>query len=281
MKLSNLMIDDIILNALKEDMPYGDISTDSIFDGSEISKGNFIAKEECIIAGTKVLKRVFEIVDERINIDIKLEDGSKAKNKDIIASIDGPTSGILKGERIALNLFQRMCGIATKTNTLVKALDNDSIRLVDTRKTTPGLRVIEKYAVTVGGGYNHRYSLSDAVMLKDNHINAMGSILEAVKKARKNIPHTTSIEVETENLEQVKEAIKAEADIIMLDNMDPSTIKKAIDIINKKAIIEVSGNIDINTINDKAIRGVNIISSGALTHSVKATDISLKFSTEK
>jgi len=277
MILSNLMIDHIILNAFKEDMPYGDISTDSLFSGKEISSGKLIAKENGILAGSQVFKRVFELLESDIEIEFNFNDGDSIKNKDIIATIKGKSVNILKGERIALNLLQRMCGIATKTKTLVDALDNDKIRLVDTRKTTPNLRVIEKYAVTVGGGYNHRFSLSDAVMLKDNHIKAAGGIIEAVEKVRKKIPHTMTIEVEVENLQQVKKALEAKADIIMLDNMNSTLIEKAIAIINKQALVEISGNITLDNIKQKAIKGVDIVSSGAITHSIKAFDISLKF----
>jgi len=277
MKLSNLMIDNIILSAFKEDMPYGDISTDSLFNGSEISYGKLIAKETGILAGTKVFKRVFELLESNIEIHFNFKDGDVIKNKDIIATIKGKSVSILKGERIALNLLQRMCGIATKTKELVDALNNEQIRLVDTRKTTPNLRVLEKYAVTVGGGYNHRFSLSDAVMLKDNHIKAVGGIIEAVTKVRKQIPHTMTIEVEVESISQVKKALEAKVDIIMLDNMDTVQMKKAIEIINKQALVEISGNITIDNIKQKAIKGVNIVSSGAITHSIKAFDISLKF----
>jgi len=277
MILSNLMIDPIILNAFKEDMPYGDISTDSLFNGSEISSGKLIAKENGILAGSQVFKRVFELLESDIKIEFNFNDGDSIKNRDIIATIKGKSVSILKGERIALNLLQRMCGIATKTKTLVDALDDDKIRLVDTRKTTPNLRVLEKYAVTVGGGYNHRFSLSDAVMLKDNHIKAAGGIIEAVEKVRKKIPHTMTIEVEVESLQQVKKALEAKADIIMLDNMDNVKIEKAIAIINKQALVEISGNITLDNIKQKAIKGVDIVSSGAITHSIKAFDISLKF----
>ncbi len=277
MKLSNLQIDPIILQALKEDMPFGDVSTDSLFSGNEQSKGKLIAKQDGVLAGLNVFKRVFELLDEKVEFNVYFKDGDSIKNSDVILTISGATASILKGERIALNLLQRMCGIATKTNTLVKAINNENIRLVDTRKTIPNLRIFEKYAVTMGGGHNHRFSLSDAVMLKDNHIKAVGSLKEAVAKARQNIPHTMTIEVETENLEQVSEAIKAKADIIMLDNMDVETMKKAIKLINKKAVIEISGNIDIDSISKKALPGVDIISSGAITHSIKAMDISLKF----
>ncbi len=277
MKLSNLAIDTIILNALNEDMPYGDISTDSLFSKIEQSKGKLIAKQDGVLAGLTVFQRVFLLIDDTITFKLYFSDGDFVKNSDVILTISGATASILKGERVALNLLQRMCGIATKTNKLVRAINNENIRLVDTRKTTPNLRILEKYAVTMGGGYNHRFSLSDAVMLKDNHIKAVGSIKKAVKIVREKISHTMTIEVEAENLDQVKEAIESKADIIMLDNMDIETMKKAIVLINKKALIEISGNIDIDSVSKKALPGVDIISSGAITHSIEAMDISLKF----
>lgn len=277
MKLSNLMIDEIIMNAFKEDMPFGDISTDNLFTGTEISKGILIAKQEGVLAGLNVFKRVFILLDKKIEITFNFKDGDRVKNKDVIGMIKGKTKSILKAERIALNLLQRMCGIATQTRELVDIINNENIRLVDTRKTTPNLRVLEKYAVTQGGGYNHRFSLSDAVMLKDNHIKAANGIKNAVAIVRNKVSHTTTIEVETENLLQVKEAVNAKADIIMLDNMDRETMIKAIKIIDKAAIVEISGNIDSNSILNRLVDGVNIVSSGAITHSVKALDISLKF----
>lgn len=277
MKLSNLMIDDIIINALKEDMPFGDVSTDNLFNGDEQSEGRLIAKQEGVLAGLEVFKRVFELIDNMVVVDLYFNDGDKVKNKDVIGMIKGSTKSILKGERTALNILQRMCGIATKTNMLVEAINNNKIRLADTRKTTPNLRVLEKYAVTMGGGSNHRFSLSDAVMLKDNHIKAAGGISKAVNTVRNRIPHTMTIEVEVETLEQVKEAVEAKADIIMLDNMDKKTMKEAITIINKKALVEISGNIDLNNISERVFEGIDIISSGGITHSVPAMDISLKF----
>ncbi|MCK5811878.1 MAG: carboxylating nicotinate-nucleotide diphosphorylase [Clostridiales bacterium] len=277
MKLSNLAIDTIILNALQEDMPYGDISTDSLFSKIEQSEGKLIAKQDGVLAGLMVFQRVFLLIDDMVKFKFNFSDGDYVKKSDVILNISGATASILKGERVALNLLQRMCGIATKTNRLVKAINNKNIRLVDTRKTTPNLRILEKYAVTMGGGYNHRFSLSDAVMLKDNHIKAVGSIKKAVKIVREKIPHTMTIEVEAENLKQVKEAILAKADIIMLDNMDVETMEKAIALINKKALVEISGNIDIYSISKKTLPGVDIISSGAITHSIEAMDISLKF----
>lgn len=277
MKTLNLKIDEIIKNALKEDMPFGDVSTDSIFTGKEKSSAVFIAKEDCIVAGLFVAERVFKILDPEIIFKAKIKEGEKIKKGEVMAEISGSTASLLKAERTALNFFQHMCAIATATNKMVQALEGTGATIVDTRKTTPGLRILEKYAVTAGGGKNHRYSLSDAVMLKDNHIHAAGGIKKAVSKARKAIPHTMKIEVETENLDQVREALDAGADIIMLDNMDSHTMSRAVEMIEKKAIIELSGNVTADNIKNKVVPGIDIVSSGSITHSTKATDISMKF----
>lgn len=270
-------IDEIIMTAFKEDLNYGDITTDSLITNQCNVKGNLIAKEDGILAGIEVFSRVFNILDEQININIHKKDGDILYKGDIIAEIEGDARGILKGERTALNLLQRMSGIATMTNKLVKATSGTNARIVDTRKTIPGMRPIEKYAVRLGGGYNHRYNLSDAVLIKDNHIRSVGSITEAILRARNNIPHTMKIEVEVESMEQVKEALAAKADIIMLDNMSCETMSEAVKLIDKKAITEASGNISEETVRDVAQTGVDVISCGAITHSVKALDISLKF----
>ena len=277
MKLTNLMIDGIIKDALKEDMPYGDVSTDSLFDGGEESSAILIAKEDGVAAGICVAARVFELVDCQTKFKARVNDGEKVRGGDIMAEISGKTASLLKAERVALNFLQRMCGIASKTRKMVDLAKGSGTVVADTRKTTPNLRVLEKYSVCAGGGSNHRFSLSDAVMLKDNHIKAAGSIKKAVEKVRKNIPHTMRIEVETENLEQVSEAVLAGADIIMLDNMDRETIVQAVGIINKKALVEVSGNITEENVKDKLVPGVDILSSGGLTHSVKSMDISMRF----
>jgi nicotinate-nucleotide pyrophosphorylase (carboxylating) len=276
--VNNLLIERIIENALIEDMPFGDITTDSIFTGDEVSEAVFIAKEDGVIAGLFVAEMVFKKIDGEICFEKISAEGEKVKAGTIIAKVSGKSASLLKGERVALNLLQRMCGIATKTRVLAEKLEFSGAVIADTRKTTPGLRILEKYAVRTGGGTNHRFSLSDAVMIKDNHIKAAGGIKPAVEKVRKGIPHTTTIEVETGNLAEVAEAVEAGADIIMLDNMDRETITKAVAIIGKKASVEVSGNITENNILEKAVEGIDIISSGALTHSVKSMDISMKFS---
>lgn len=271
-----LVIDEQIRRWLQEDMPYGDITTDSLIGTEAVSSGEFIAKASGIVAGIDVVKRVFSILDTRIVLDFCKKDGDSVDRGEIISRIQGNTRNILKGERLALNLFQHMSGIATQTSRYATLIRGTKARIVDTRKTMPGLRMLEKYAVCVGGGYNHRYGLSDAVMIKDNHIKACGGIREAILLAKNKIPHTMKIEVEVETLEQMEEALKYGADIVMLDNMDISTMKQAVAINNGRAHIEASGNIDLESVRAVAQTGVDIISSGALTHSVIALDISLK-----
>lgn len=275
--LNAFEIDKIILAGLKEDMPFGDITTDNLIDEASQSEAVLIAKDTGVIAGIDIAKRVFEILDKNVVFVKKIVDGERVKSGDIIAEIKGNTRALLKGERTALNLLQHLSGIATKTMNLCDKIKGTKSKVVDTRKTTLGLRALEKYAVRVGGGNNHRFSLSDGVMIKDNHIKAAGGIKEAVKKIREKIPHTIKIEVETETLEQVKEALEAGADIIMLDNMGGDKIKKAVKIVSGKAVIEVSGNVDSDSISAIAEAGVDIISVGSLTHSVSAFDISMKF----
>lgn len=276
----NILVDDIIKNAIKEDITNVDLSTEAIFEKNTQATVDLIAKEEGIIAGLDVYKRVFEIIADSYKVDISFEDfkkdGDKLKNKDTIMKVKSSVEVLLSSERVALNLLQRMSGIASYANKMVKALDDSNIKIVDTRKTTPGLRILEKYAVRVGGAFNHRYNLSDTIMLKDNHIKAAGSVKNAIKKARNYAPFTTKIEVETENLDMVGDAIKAGADIIMLDNMDMETTQKAIEIIGKKATIEASGNITLSNI--KRYKGVevDVISSGAITHSAGILDLSMK-----
>ncbi len=242
--LDRFYIDNIVITALKEDMPLGDITTDNLIDESSISRARFIAKEEGIIAGLDVCERVFEILDENIEFIKKVKDGSNVKYGDVIAEVEGNTRAMLKAERTALNFLQRLSGIATKTNEFCRMVEGLPVKIVDTRKTTPGLRMLEKYAVRVGGGTNHRFSLSDGVLIKDNHIKAAGGIRNAIEKVRNNIPHTIKIEVETETLEQVKEAVEAGADIIMLDNMSIETMREAVKLINHRALVEASGNMD-------------------------------------
>ncbi|GMQ61835.1 carboxylating nicotinate-nucleotide diphosphorylase [Vallitalea maricola] len=270
-------IDEIIIKALEEDMNYGDITTDTLISDNQKSNAILIAKDNGIIAGCEVFSRVFYLMDKEVVIDFHRKDGNLVEKKEIIAHISGPTKSILKCERTALNIIQKLSGIATMTNNFVNNTNNMPVRIVDTRKTTPGLRALEKYAVRVGGGYNHRFNLSDAVMIKDNHIKAVGSIKKAVETAKAKIPHTMKVEIEVENLDGLKEALNAEADIIMLDNMTINMMKEAASIAKGKAVLEASGNVDLDRVKEIAETGVNIISVGALTHSVKALDISIKF----
>ena len=277
MTLDKKQIDKIVLNALEEDMPYGDVTTDNLILENDVTEAKFIAKAEGVIAGMPVAARVFELIDSRISIEIFKNDGDKVVKGDIIAILRGPTAGILKGERTALNLMQRLSGIATRTNVFAELVKDYKVSVVDTRKTTPGLRYLEKYAVRCGGGRNHRYSLSDAVMLKDNHIAAGGGIIPAVEKVRANIPHTVKIEVEVEDMEMVREAVEARADIIMLDNMNEAAMAEAVKYIDGRALVEASGDVTEERICAIAETGVDIISIGRITHSVKALDISLRF----
>lgn len=276
--MNNILLDKIINQALEEDLAWGDITTEGTVPSTKKSSANLVAKQDGIICGLDVFERVMKIVDNRTSVIKNFNDGDSIKKGDIIAQIKGFSKSILLAERVALNLLQHMSGIATQTANIVSKLINTNVKIADTRKTTPNLRVLEKYAVRVGGGTNHRFNLADGVLIKDNHINAAGSITNAVNSAKAYIPHTVKIEVETENLEQVQEALDCGADIIMLDNMDIATMRKAVNLINKRAITEASGNMGEKDLIEVASTGVDIISIGALTHSVKAMDISLKFS---
>lgn len=275
--MKKYVIDQIIKTALIEDMPYGDITTENVIGTTFSSEGIFIAKQDGVIAGVEVARRVFYLIDPSINFEVLITDGSKVNNGDTIAKISGNTRNILMGERVALNFMQRMSGIAALTNKFVEEVKDYSCRIVDTRKTTPTLRVLEKEAVRLGGGKNHRFNLSDAVMLKDNHIAAVGSIKESIKRVRKSVPHTTKIEIEVETLDQLVEALKYDADIIMLDNMKIEDMRKAVLINNGQAILEASGNMSLDRVKDVAKTGIDVISVGALTHSYTSLDISLNF----
>ena len=260
-----LIVDEIIKNALKEDIPSEDITTIPIVTEDSLCSVNLISKEDGILAGAEVFARVFYLLGE-VDVSFNKEDGDILKKGEIIAIIKGKTKNVLLGERVALNLLQRMCGIATLTNNFSKKLIGTNAKLADTRKTTPNLRILEKYSVKIGGGINHRCNLSDGILIKDNHIDAAGSITSFVRK----------IEVETENLDMVKEALECNADIIMLDNMSIDEMKEAVELIGNKAIIEASGNVNMETIRSIAETGVDLISVGALTHSYKSFDISMK-----
>lgn len=274
-ELKPILIDKYILAALSEDMTSGDITTDSILK-DEKAEVNLIAKDKGILAGLDVFKRVFEILDEDVTFEFYFSDGDEVNNKDLIGKISGRAKAILEGERTALNFLQRMSGIATYTKKMVDALDSEHVKILDTRKTTPNMRIFEKYAVTLGGGYNHRYNLSDGIMLKDNHIDAGGGIREAVEKVKSLNPFVKKIEVEVENFDQVREALEAKADIIMLDNMEIEEIREACKIINKRAIIECSGNVSLENINSYKDLDIDYISSGAITYSAGVLDLSMK-----
>lgn len=276
MMLNQFYVDDLIKSALKEDINYIDITTDNLIPQEQEGEAKFLAKAEGVLCGIDVAIRVFTLIQPDFQYEVFIKDGEYVKKGDIIATVKGKTRTILKGERTALNLLQHMSGIATMTNKIVKIVEGTNASIADTRKTLPGLRPIQKYAVTVGGGKNHRYNLSDAAMLKDNHVDAGGGITGAVKKLRTKLGHMAKVELEVRNLDELREALSVDVDVIMLDNMDNETMKKAVEITNGKALLEASGGITEETIRGVAETGVDIISIGALTHSVKAFDISLK-----
>ncbi len=278
MELMQFYVDDIIKRALLEDINYIDVTTDYLVDDDRKSKAVFLAKDSGVLAGIDVAMRVFKLLDENINYTVYIHDGQKVKKGDIIAEMTGKTKSLLKGERTALNLVQHMSGIATATNKCVELVKGTKASVADTRKTLPGLRALQKYSVVTGGGKNHRYNLSDCAMLKDNHIDAYGSLTNAVNALREKVGHTIKIEVETRNLDELREALAVKADIIMLDNMSCETMSQAVKINNGQALLEASGNVTENNIGEIAKTGVDIISLGALTHSVKAFDISMKIS---
>jgi len=275
--INGLSVNEIISRALIEDIGTGDITTVSTVSKEQVITGKFIAKEAGIICGLEIVKSVFEMIDKNVTLSFYVKDGIPVEFGDVIAEIKGPAISILTGERVALNFIQRLSGIATKTSSLVEMVQGTKSKITDTRKTTPGLRILEKYAVKVGGGSNHRFNLSDGVLLKDNHIVAAGGITKAIVAARKNIPHTLKIEIEVENLEQISEALNAGADIIMLDNMELQMLKKAVQMIDGRALVEASGNMGDKDILSVAETGVDFISVGALTHTIRSLDISLKF----
>jgi nicotinate-nucleotide pyrophosphorylase (carboxylating) len=265
----------IIEFALAEDIHTGDITTDTVVPRGRSARARLIAKEPLLVAGLEVARQVFAAVDPAIRFTSLAAEGERLSVGSLMAEVEGDAASLLKGERVALNFLQRLCGVATLTDRYVAAVQGTGAKIVDTRKTTPGLRVLEKYAVRVGGGTNHRTGLYDGVLIKENHIAAAGGITAAVRSARQGIPHTIRIEVETETLDQVREALDAAADIIMLDNMDTSTMAEAVAIIGGRALVEASGGVRLETVRAIAETGVDIISVGALTHSAPAMDISM------
>jgi nicotinate-nucleotide pyrophosphorylase (carboxylating) len=273
----NHHIEQIIHLALAEDLGTGDITTISVIPPGASTTGKFIAKEQGVICGLQVARRVFQYLDAEVELNALCKDGDWVNPGDIIAVVSGSAAAILSGERVALNFLQHLSGVATKTYHFTQSVASTSLKIVDTRKTNPGMRVLEKYAVRLGGGFNHRMNLSDGILIKDNHIRAAGGINLAVAAARRNAPQTLRIEVEVENLAQVKQALDAGADILMLDNMDLQMMAEAVKLVNGRALTEASGNMDQKDLMEVAATGVDMVSIGALTHTVKALDISLRF----
>jgi len=273
--LSNFYVKDHVKAALQEDIGFGDITTENLATEKDYLKGELNTRSEGILCGCEVFKIVYETLSPDIRIKFYFKDGDKIQKGDKIADIEGPAKYLLMGERVALNYIQRMSGIATETGKYQDAIGSYPAKIVDTRKTTPNFRAFEKYSVKIGGGALHRFNLSDCAMIKDNHIRLAGSITEAVRKLRDNISHAHKIEVECDTIEQVKEAVTTGADIIMLDNMDIETMKKACQIIDHKAIVEASGNVNLNTVNAIASTGVDIISSSAIVAKAPTLDLAL------
>ena len=273
---TTLQVDQLILEALCEDISSEDVTTNAVMREAVDGEVDLICKQDGVIAGLDVFKRVFELLDDKVRVEFYCKDGDEVKNKQLMGKVYGDIRVLLSGERVALNYLQRMSGIATYTHSVADLLKGSKTKLLDTRKTTPNMRIFEKYAVRVGGGYNHRYNLSDGVLLKDNHIGAAGSVTKAVEMAKEYAPFVRKIEIEVENLDMVKEAVEAGADIIMLDNMSTEEMQEAIKIIDGRAETECSGNVTKENIGRLTALGVDYISSGALTHSAPIIDISLK-----
>ena len=276
MMLNQFYLDELIKKAISEDINYIDVSTDYLIPENQRNDAYFVAKADGVLCGLDAAMRTFELLDETFSYTAYKKDGDKVAKGDIIVEFSGKTASLLKGERTALNLIQHMSGIATMTNKAVELCKETKVAVTDTRKTLPGLRALQKYAVVCGGGKNHRYNLSDGAMLKDNHIDAGGGIMKAVAALRGKLGHMVKIEVETRNADEVKEAVEAGADIIMLDNMTNEQMAECVEYIGGRAKTEASGSITLDNIADVAKTGVDIISLGALTHSVKAFDISMK-----
>lgn len=273
---TKLNVDNLLMMALREDISSEDVTTNAIMREYKLGEADLICKQDGVIAGLDVFKRVFELLDENTKVELFFKDGDDVKKGDLLAKVTGDIRVILSGERTALNYLQRMSGIASYTRTVSDLLKGSKTKLLDTRKTTPNMRIFEKYAVKVGGGYNHRYNLSDGILIKDNHIGAAGSVANAVKLAKEYAPFVRKIEVEVENLDMLKEALEAGADIIMLDNMSHEDMKTAVEMVAGKAQTECSGNITKENIAKIVDIGVDYVSSGALTHSAPILDVSLK-----
>lgn len=280
MDVEPMVIDRIVESALLEDVGFGDLTTEAIVDRGSRAIGSFRCKKSGIISGLPIAQRVFEMIDDTVAFESLVCDGDRVDEGDVFARVIGSAHSILKAERVSLNFLQRMSGIATLTARAVASVQEYDVAIVDTRKTTPGLRALEKYAVRCGGGRNHRFGLFDGILIKDNHIAVAGSLVEAVRRARKRLPHSLRIEVETETRSQVEQALEAGADVIMLDNMSVSEIAEMVKLIDGRALVEASGGMTCDTIEAVAAAGVDIISMGALTHSFSSLDLSLDLSIE-
>ncbi|MDR2549014.1 MAG: carboxylating nicotinate-nucleotide diphosphorylase [Desulfobulbus sp.] len=275
--MDTFLLDPLLHRFLAEDLEHGDITTEAIFSPSDRARACFISREPMTVVGLEtVAARVFRLLDPNVACTGAVADGSRVEQGEVLLRLSGATRTLLRGERVALNLAQRLCGIATLASAFADAVKHTKAEIVDTRKTTPGLRLLEKYAVRASGGaHNHRYSLSDGVLIKDNHIAACGSITEAVRRVRARVPHTINVEVETDTLAQVEECLACKVGVIMLDNMDPTTLRQAVATIAGRAIVEASGGVNLDTVRGIAEAGVDIISVGALTHSARACDIGM------
>jgi len=274
--MDTFLLDTVFRSFLAEDLEHGDITTEAIFTPQDRARACFIARHPMVVVGMEtVAARVFSLLDATVSCTGALADGSRVEAGTELLTLSGATRTLLRGERVALNLVQRLCGIATLTSAFVDQVKGTRAKIVDTRKTTPGLRLLEKYAVRAGGGQNHRFSLSDGVLIKDNHIAACGSITEAVQRVRARVPHTINVEVETDTLVQVEECLACRVGVIMLDNMDLATMRRAVEMIGGRALVEASGGVNLQTVRGIAETGVDIISVGALTHSAKACDIGM------
>ncbi len=279
-ELPSAEVDRIVTRALAEDLPWGDVTSDNLIPDDQPGVGRIEARAPGVLAGLPVARTLFAQVDPSLHFEARVDDGARVEPGQVVANVSGSLRSLLRGERVALNFLQRLSGIATITDRYVSAIDGCSARIVDTRKTTPGLRLLEKYAVRVGGGHNHRYCLSDAVLIKDNHLAALRlrgiGLEDAVKKLRRQLPHTTTIEVEAENLAEVREALAASVDAILLDNMSPALMAEAVRLVGGRALTEASGGITLETVRAVAETGVDLISVGSLTHSVRALDLALE-----
>lgn len=279
-ELPSAEVDRIVAQALAEDLPWGDVTSDNLIPSDQPGVGRIEAREPGVLAGLAVARTVFAQVDPSLRFEARVGDGARLEPGQVVANVSGSLRSLLRGERVALNFLQRLSGIATITDRYVSAIDGCSSCIVDTRKTTPGLRLLEKYAVRVGGGRNHRYCLSDAVLIKDNHLAALRlrgiGLVDAVEELRRRIPHTTTIEVEAESLAEVREALAASVDAILLDNMSPALMAEAVRLVGGRALTEASGGITLESVRAVAETGVDLISVGSLTHSVRALDLALE-----